>query len=57
MLAPSVIVARSAKDPNVFATIMFLPNAAMNRIKPDAIWLINNSSRYCLNILQKGDLQ
>lgn len=32
---PKTIIAIIAKDPNVFATIIFLPNAAINLQSPD----------------------
>jgi hypothetical protein len=44
---------RSAKDANVFATTMVLPNAAMNLNSAAAIWLTSNSSKYCLNSLEE----
>ena len=48
---PKTRTASKAKDPNVFATIIFLPSAAINRNSPDAIWLINRSRRNCLKNL------
>jgi hypothetical protein len=42
----------SANDPNVFAIIMFLPIAAINRNNAEAVWLTRTSRRYCLNNLQ-----
>ncbi len=51
MKPPNARNVRTAKDPNVLATIMFLPSAAIARNNPEAIWLINNSTRYCLKNL------
>ena len=42
------ITASKANDPTVFATMMFLPTAPINRKSPDAIWLIQTSRKYCL---------
>ena len=53
MKPPNVRSVKSANDPNVLATIMFLPSAAIERNNPEAIWLVTNSTRYCFNILQK----
>lgn len=48
---PRTRTASKAKDPNVLATITFLPSAAINRNSPDAIWLIRRSKRNCLKNL------
>ena len=53
MKPPNVRSVKSANDPNVLATIMFLPSAAIARNNPEAIWLINNSKKYCFNNLHK----
>jgi hypothetical protein len=42
----------SANDPNVLATIIFLPSDAINRNNAEAIWFTSNSIRYCLKNLQ-----
>ena len=49
---PMTRKASRAKEPNVFATIMFLPSAPMNRKSADAIWLIHRRRKYCLKNLQ-----
>jgi hypothetical protein len=53
MKPPKAKSVRSAKDPKVLATIMFLPAAAINRNSADAIWLISKSRKYCLKSLKK----
>ena len=52
MTPPNAKSVSSAKDPKVFATIMFLPVAAINRNSADAIWLISKSRKYCLKNLK-----
>jgi hypothetical protein len=52
MKPPKAKSKSSANDPNVLATIMFLPIAAINRNNAEAIWLTRTSRRYCLNNLQ-----
>jgi len=53
MKPPNAKRMRSAKDPNVLATIMFLPSAAIARNKPEDIWFISRSTRYCFKNLHK----
>lgn len=42
-----------ANAPNVFATIMFLPNAATILNNAEAIWFMSTSRIYCLNSLHQ----
>jgi hypothetical protein len=48
---PRTMTRSNAKDPNVFATVVSLPKAAMNRNSAEAIWLMHTSRRYCLKNL------
>lgn len=48
---PNTKTVTSAHEPNVFATIMFLPSAAMKRNNPEAIWLVQTSTRKYLKHL------
>jgi hypothetical protein len=41
----------SANDPNVRATVMSLPTAAMNLNNAEAIWFTSTRIRYCLKNL------
>lgn len=52
---PKTIIASKANDPNVLATIIFLPNAAINLNIPDATWLRHKSRRNCLKNLSEMD--
>lgn len=52
---PKTKIVSKAHDPNVFATMTFLPNAAIRRNNPEAIWLAHISRRICLkNLPLKG---
>lgn len=53
---PRTCTASKANAPTVPATISFLPNAAINRNNPDAIWLMHMIKKYCLKNLQLGAL-
>ena len=48
---PITRIVSKASEPQVFATIIFLPTAAINRNSPDAIWLRHRSKRNCLKNL------
>jgi hypothetical protein len=48
---PRTMTRSNPKDPNVFATVISLPKAAMNRNSAEAIWLTHTSRRYCLKNL------
>lgn len=50
---PTIMVQCTCNKPNVLATIMVLPTAAINRNNPEAIWLTPRSTKYCLNILEE----
>lgn len=52
MNPPITRTVSSAHDPNVFATMTFLPRAPMNRNSPEAIWLTQMSRNSCLKNLQ-----
>lgn len=44
----------NANEPTVFATIIFLPAAPINRNNAEATWFTSTSTKYCLNNLQCG---
>jgi hypothetical protein len=48
---PRTMTRSNPKEPNVFAIVISLPKAAMNRNSPAAIWLTHTSRRYCLQNL------
>lgn len=53
MKPPNTITASNANEPNVFATMIFLPSDPMNLNSAEAVWLRQTSRRYCLKNLAK----
>ena len=53
MNPPRTRTVSNANEPNVFATMIFLPNAPMNRNSAEAIWLTHMSKMNCLKNLQE----
>lgn len=50
---PSTKSRSNTSEPNVLATTMLLPTAAINRNIAEDIWLTIKSNKYCLKNLQQ----